>query len=160
MENFSPHWNHQQHLMKVTSVPVFIPTFSLLSCWLDNFKFKVLYLVILYYYYVQVLCGKRKTICFFSSIIKYIVVFTAQPRLVVKLIWCFAFASTSSTCCLLKSIAIFYDNFLFRYNLANNQSCNDLFDQLQSFECFPLLLNHFLLVDQKSLLHQSWHCSL
>ena len=33
---------------KVTSVPIFVPDFSLLSCELDNFTFKVLYLVPLY----------------------------------------------------------------------------------------------------------------
>ena len=33
---------------KVTSVPLFIHDFILLSCDLDNFAFKVLYLVILY----------------------------------------------------------------------------------------------------------------
>ena len=33
---------------EVTSVPIFIVDFNLLSCRLDNFSFQVLYLVILY----------------------------------------------------------------------------------------------------------------
>ena len=38
---------------KVTSVPFFIPDFNLLSCEWGNFTFKVLYWVILYWYYVE-----------------------------------------------------------------------------------------------------------
>ena len=47
-ENYSRHYDHQQHLMKVTSVPFFIPDFDFLSRELDIFTFKVLYWVILY----------------------------------------------------------------------------------------------------------------
>ena len=36
----------------------------------------------------------------------------------------------------------------------DNQLCNHLLDQLQSFECYHMLLNYFLLVDWKSLIHQ------
>ena len=35
------------------------------------------------------------------------------------------------------------------YNLANNQLYNHLVDQWKSFECYHMLLNHLLLVDQK-----------
>ena len=38
---------------KVTSVRFFIPDFDLLSCKLDNFTFKVLCWVILYWYYIK-----------------------------------------------------------------------------------------------------------
>ena len=36
----------------------------------------------------------------------------------------------------------------------DNQLCNHLLDQLQSFGCYHMLLNYFLLVDWKSLVHQ------
>ena len=39
---------------KVTSVPLLIPYFNLLTCELDYFMFKVLYWVILYWYYIKV----------------------------------------------------------------------------------------------------------
>ena len=38
---------------KITSVPFFIPNFNLLSSVLDNFALKVLYSVILYWYYIK-----------------------------------------------------------------------------------------------------------
>ena len=38
---------------KVTSVPIFISDFHLLSCKLDNFTFKVLFWVISYWYYIK-----------------------------------------------------------------------------------------------------------
>ena len=37
----------------VTSVPFFIQDFTFLSCGLDNFTFKVLYLALLYWYYIK-----------------------------------------------------------------------------------------------------------
>ena len=40
-------------VFKVTSVPFFIPDFTLLSCELDNYTFKVLYWVILHWYYIK-----------------------------------------------------------------------------------------------------------
>ena len=52
VEYYSHHYNHQQHF-EVTSTPFFIPNFNLLSCELDNFTFKVLYWVILYWYYIK-----------------------------------------------------------------------------------------------------------
>ena len=38
---------------KVTWVPFFIPDFNFSSCKLDNFTFKVLYWVIVYWYYIK-----------------------------------------------------------------------------------------------------------
>ena len=38
---------------KVASVPFFIPDFNLLSCELENFTYKVLHRVILYWYYIR-----------------------------------------------------------------------------------------------------------
>ena len=38
---------------KVISVPFFMPDFNWLSSELDNFTFKVLYWVILYWYYIK-----------------------------------------------------------------------------------------------------------
>ena len=39
---------------KITSVPFFIPDFTLLSCELDNVTFIGLYWVVLYWYYIKV----------------------------------------------------------------------------------------------------------
>ena len=36
----------------------------------------------------------------------------------------------------------------------DNQLCNHLIGQLQSFECYHMLLNYFLLVDWKRFVHQ------
>ena len=67
---------------KVIPVPFFIPDFNLLSCELDNFTFKVLYWVNLYWYYIKakwnyntftVPCEKSKIVLFASSIMKNIV---------------------------------------------------------------------------------------
>ena len=38
---------------KVISVPFFTPDFNLLNCELDNFMFKMLYWVILYWYHIK-----------------------------------------------------------------------------------------------------------
>ena len=51
-------------------------------------------------------CEKSKTVSFASSQIKYVVVCSPPFRFEVKLIYCIAFGSASSTCCLPKSIAI------------------------------------------------------
>ena len=51
-------------------------------------------------------CEKSKAVSFVSSIMKNIVAPSAQSRFLVKLICCIAFGSTSSACCLLKSIYI------------------------------------------------------
>ena len=97
---------------KVTSVPVFIPDFNVLSCELFNFTFKILSWIFLYYYYVKTkqnyntitaLCKKSTTV----SIIEYVAVCSVRSRFAVKLIFCIAFGSASSACCLLKSIAIY-----------------------------------------------------
>ena len=56
----------------------------------------------------MVTCEKSKTVSFASSIMENIVVtsFPSQKRFPVKLICFIAFGSASSTCCLLKSVAI------------------------------------------------------
>ena len=98
-------------------VPVFIVDFNLLGCKLDNFTFKVLCWVILYYiktkYNHDILTlpfEKSKTISFASSVMKNIVepcsTYNALSRFLVKLICCIAFWSASNFCCLLKSVAI------------------------------------------------------
>ena len=51
-------------------------------------------------------CEKLKTVSFASSIMKNIVLLPAQSRFQVKLICSIAFGSASSTCYLLKCIAI------------------------------------------------------
>ena len=67
---------------------------GLLSCELDNFTFKLLYWVILFWYYTQVKktynsfavpCEKPKIVSFAFSIIKNIVVFPSWYRFPVKL---------------------------------------------------------------------------
>ena len=92
-----------------------IPDFNLLSCELDNFTFKVLYWVALYWYYVKanqiyntvtIPCEKFKIVWFASSITKIIVVLFGWSRFLVILIYCIAFGSASSFICLLKSTAI------------------------------------------------------
>ena len=76
---------------KVISVPFFIPNFNLLSWEIDNYTFKVLYWVILYWYYTKVKkkkkkkekmqntfrvpCEKSKIIYFAYSMMKKIAVF-------------------------------------------------------------------------------------
>ena len=51
-------------------------------------------------------CEKSKIVSFDSSIMKSIAVCPARSRFAVKLICCIAFASASSACYLLESIAI------------------------------------------------------
>ena len=51
-------------------------------------------------------CKKSEMASFASSIMKSIVVFPGLSIFPVKLICCIAFGSASSSCCLLKSIAI------------------------------------------------------
>ena len=64
---------------KVIDEPFFIPDFNFLSCELDKFTVKVLYRVILYWYFVKIKqihntftapCEKSNTISFASSIKK------------------------------------------------------------------------------------------
>ena len=73
---------------KVTAVPLFVLDFNWLSCELDNFRFKMLYLVILYQYYIKteynhntltVPFEKSRTVSFVFSMLKYIV---ASPLLI------------------------------------------------------------------------------
>ena len=65
-------------------------------------------------------CGKPKMVSFVSSIMKNIVAFTFQPptRFPVKLTYCAAFGSASSSCCVLKSIAIILQ-YLLKQLLSN-----------------------------------------
>ena len=88
--------------------------FNLSSCELDNFTFKVLYWVILYWYYIKVEklhntftvpCEKYKIVSFASSKMKNIVAFSfpSWARFSLKLICCITFGSGSSTYYSLKS---------------------------------------------------------
>ena len=120
-------WNFQSYFSII-----FIPDFNLSSCELGNFIFNVLYYCIASFYTDITLkqnkivehavaklyndvhntstvpSEKSKLVSFASSILKNIVVFAfpSQARFPVKLIYWTAFGSTSSACCLLKSIAI------------------------------------------------------
>ena len=51
-------------------------------------------------------CEKSKTVSFTSSIMKNIAAPSARSRFPLKSIYCVAFGSTSSACCLLKSTVI------------------------------------------------------
>ena len=58
VENQFHHQNHQRHLMKDTiSTIFFISDLNLLSCLLDNFTFKNLYLLI----YINIVLNQNKT---------------------------------------------------------------------------------------------------
>ena len=81
----------------VISVLFFVPDFNLLSCNLENFTFKVLYWVVLHWYYIErkynyntltVSCEKSKMVSFTSSIMKNTVVFPYRTIFAVKLIRC------------------------------------------------------------------------
>ena len=50
-----------------------------------------------------------------------------------------------------------YNNFWNRDNLVKYQLCNHLLDQLQSFKCYHMFFNYFVLVDWKSFVHWSQH---
>ena len=52
-----------------------------------------------------------------------------------------------------------YNNFWNRDNLVKYQLCNHLLDQLQSFKCYHMFFNYFVLVDWKSFVHRSQHYS-
>ena len=79
---------------KVAWVPLFIPDFKFLSCKLDNFTFKVLYWVILDWYYTKIKIivkhihnaftvpsEKIKLVSFAASIMKNVVVSPSCSRL-------------------------------------------------------------------------------
>ena len=95
---------------KVTSVPLFIRDFNLLSYELDNFTFKVFVLFYIYIILKQnktmehihntftVPCEKSKMVSFVSSLMKNIVAPSSLSRFPVKLIWRIAFGSASSAC--------------------------------------------------------------
>ena len=105
--------------LKVTSVPFFIPDFSLLIKELDNFTFKVLYWVILYWYHIilyiisktnhntfTVPREKFKMVSCASTIKKIILAHFARAKFPVKLIFYIAFGTALSTCRVFKSIPI------------------------------------------------------
>ena len=107
---------------------IFIQDFNSLSWELDIYTFKVLYWVILYWYYIgtklhcenvhnafTVPCQKSKIVPFSSSILINIILLTLtisteafQPlsRFPLKWIYCIAFGSASTACCLLESINV------------------------------------------------------
>ena len=60
---------------------------------------------------LTVLYEKFKMVWFAFLMMKNFAVPAAWSRFPVKLIYCIAFRSASSVCCLLKSIAIFYSNY-------------------------------------------------
>ena len=100
---------------KITSVPIFISNFNLLSYELDSFTSRLLYCVILYWYYIKgkyihniftVPCEKSKMVSLASPVMNKIVVFPSRYRFPVRLICCIYFGSASSTFCLLKPITI------------------------------------------------------
>ena len=114
---------------KVISVTFFIPDFNLLGYELDNFTFKVLYWVVLHWYDIKVIrihntftvvCGKSKTVSIASSIMKNNFGPSGRAKFPVKLIYCVAFRSASSACCLLKSLW-FYSVYWNNYYLIDNQ---------------------------------------
>ena len=78
----------------------------------------------------MVLLEKSKTVSFASSIMKNIGVYLSHSRFPVKLIWCIAFGSISSFCCLLRYIS-------------------------QFFECYHMFLNQFLLAEEKKFFYRS-----
>ena len=48
-----------------------------------------------------------------------------------------------------------YNSFWNNYSRAKDQLCNHLFDLLEFFEYYHMLLTYFLLVDEKSFVHYS-----
>ena len=85
-----------------------------------------------------------------------IVVLPSRSRFTVKLTCSIAFGLASSACYLLRLQSL-YSNYYSNYNLIDNQMGNHFLDQLRYFECYQMLLNYFLLVDQKIFVHQSQH---
>ena len=103
-------------IFKVTSVPLFISDFNLLSCELDNFIFKMFLLSCFmlisykrnYIYNTLTVSFKRSKIFqifyFFNNEKKSCV--STRSRFAVKLICCTAFGSAANVCCSIRSIAI------------------------------------------------------
>ena len=96
---------------------------------------------------------KSKTVSFASSIVKNIA--DCSSGFPVNLIWCVVLDQHQVLVVCLNLLLSSYNNFKNNYSLAHNQLCNYLLDQLQPFECFDMLLNHFLLADQKKFFNQS-----
>ena len=81
-------------LIMFTSAPFIVPDFNLLSCKLDKCTFKLLYWVILYWYYIKakqiyntltVPCEKSRMVSVDFSIMKNIAVIPSWSRFSVKL---------------------------------------------------------------------------
>ena len=60
---------------------------------------------------LTITCEKSKMVSFTFSIVKNIILSFLPLRFPVKLIYCIAFGSTSSACCLLKSTVIIFQCF-------------------------------------------------
>ena len=54
----------------------------------------------------------------------------------------------------LNFLQLAYNVLLNKDSLVNNQLCNHPLDHLQSFECYHILIDHLLLVDQKGFVNQ------
>ena len=90
---------------------------------------------------LTVLFEKSRTVSFNSSIVKKIVALFF--RFPLKLICCIYFGTASNFCYLFKSIA--YNVLLNEDSLVNSQLCNYPFNQLQFFECYHMLVEHFFI---------------
>ena len=99
-------------------------------------------------------CEKSKIISFVSSKLKN-VVFPPWSRFTVKLIGLLLLVQHQVLVVYLNLLLSTYNNFWNRDNLVNNQFCNYLVDQLQSYKCYNMFLNYFLLVNWKSSIHRS-----
>ena len=90
-------------------MPFFIPDFYLLS-YIESFYIDVILeqnkILEHIYNTLTVPCEKSKVVSLAHSIMKNIAPPAAGSRFPVKLISCIAFGSSSSACCVLKSIAI------------------------------------------------------
>ena len=98
-------------------------------------------------------CEKSKTVSFASSIEKNIA--DCSSGFPVNLICCIVLDQHQVLVVCLYLLRSSYNNFENNYSLAHNQLYNYLLEQLKSFECFHMLLNHFLLADQKTFFNQS-----
>ena len=105
-------------VFKVTPVTFFVSDFNLSSCEFDKFTVTLWYYILILnqtqinlrlwlYNTLTDPCEKSKRVSLTSSMIKNVTVAAdSRSRFPVKLFCCITFGSTSSACCLLKSIAI------------------------------------------------------
>ena len=101
--------------LKGTSVTLFVADFDLLSCQFDNLTLTVILIHFILMPNIFVECinntytvpdEKSRIVSLTSLIMKNILLFPAHSRFPVKLIFSIAFGSASSSCYLLRSIAI------------------------------------------------------